>query len=168
MRRVVVRRAANEVADHALASSLAEQAPLLLAAARLLTRDDADARDLVQATLEIALRKAAELRDPTAAPAWLLTIQMREAFRMRRRLGRAVSLRFGPSEPITPAPDADAIALRAALSRLSPRVRAAIVLHHMAGLSVAEVAKALGVSPNTVKTQLRLGLAGLRELLADD
>jgi DNA-directed RNA polymerase specialized sigma24 family protein len=35
-------------------------------------------------------------------------------------------------------------------------------------LSVAEVAEAMGTSPNTVKTQLRLGLARLREVLGDD
>lgn len=168
MRRVVVRHPRTGVAADALATSFAEHTPPLLAAARLLTRDDADARDLVQATLEIALRKASPLRDPAAAPAWLLTIQMREAFRMRRRLARVLPFRFGPFEPIAPAPDADAIALWSALIRLSPRVRAAIVLHHMAGLSVAETAVALGVSPNAIKTQLRVGLARLRELLGDD
>jgi DNA-directed RNA polymerase specialized sigma24 family protein len=38
----------------------------------------------------------------------------------------------------------------------------------MAGLSVADVAAGLGVSPNTVKTQLRIGLANLRRSLSDD
>lgn len=38
----------------------------------------------------------------------------------------------------------------------------------MAGLPVAEVAAALGVSPNTVKTQLKVGLARLREALDDE
>lgn len=60
------------------------------------------------------------------------------------------------------------VAVRDALRSLSPRVRAAVVLHHMAGLPVAEVAAALGVSPNTVKTQLKVGLARLREVLDDD
>ena len=37
----------------------------------------------------------------------------------------------------------------------------------MAGLSVAETATALGVSENTVKSQLKTGLARLREALGD-
>lgn len=170
MKPVIARRDLGGAAPDALASTFIEHASLLLAAARLLTRNDADARDLVQATLEIALRNAADLRDPQAAPAWLLTIQAREAFRLRRRLTRLVPLGLGPTglEPVVAAPDAESVALRSALGRLSPRVRAAIVLHHMAGLTVAEVADALGVSPNTVKTQLRQGLARLRELLSDD
>lgn len=168
MKPVVARRDLGSEAPDALASTFIEHASLLLAAARLLTRNDADARDLVQATLEIAIRNAADLRDPQAAPAWLLTIQAREAFRLRRRLARLIPLGATGLEAVAPAPDADSVTLRWALGQLSPRVRAAIVLHHMAGLSVAEVAGAVGVSPNTVKTQLRHGLARLRELLSDD
>ena len=67
-----------------------------------------------------------------------------------------------------PAAHPDAVAIREALKGLSPRVRAAIVLHHMAGLPVAEVVVALGVSQNTIKTQLRTGLARLRQVLGDD
>ena len=47
-------------------------------------------------------------------------------------------------------------------------MRAAVVLHHMVGLPVRDAASALGVSENTVKTQLRTGLARLREALEDD
>lgn len=57
------------------------------------------------------------------------------------------------------------VAVRHALRRLPPRTRTAVVLHHMAGLSVSETAAAPKVSENTVKSQLRLGLARLREEL---
>ncbi len=60
------------------------------------------------------------------------------------------------------------LAVRAALAQLSPLVRAVVVLHHMVGLSVREVADVVGTSENTVKTQLRTGLARLREVLGDD
>jgi len=46
-------------------------------------------------------------------------------------------------------------------------MRAAIALHHLSGLSVAETARALGVSENTVKSQLKTGLGRLREELRD-
>ena len=161
-----------ETADvAAFGQALQREAATLLAAARAITLDDAEAADIVQATFELALRHRASLRDPAAIRGWLLTIQTREAFRLRRRLSRFVRL-----DPIvdlgtphaTPPADADQIAVREALRSLTPKVRAAVVLHHMAGLPVAEVAEALGVSPNTVKTQLRTGLARLREVLGDD
>ncbi|MBA2253860.1 MAG: sigma-70 family RNA polymerase sigma factor [Chloroflexi bacterium] len=152
-----------------LGERLLVHAPVLLAAARSMTLDEAEAQDLVQTTLEIGLRHADQLRDPRALRPWLLTIEAREAFRLTRRLRRLVRLdRTVHQLAAAGDPLADRVAVRRALADLPPRTRAAIVLHHMAGLSVAETSKALGTSGNTVKTQLRLGLARLRELLADD
>ena len=48
------------------------------------------------------------------------------------------------------------------------RVRAAIALHYLEGYSVRETAAALGVSENTIKTQLKTGLSRLREELRDE
>jgi RNA polymerase sigma-70 factor (ECF subfamily) len=143
-------------------------APTLLAAARYLVRSEADALDLVQTTLEIAVRQRAQLRDPARLRAWLLAIEAREAFRLRRRLRGLVSLDGGTvlEVPAPGGPSDDDLELRAAVARLPQRMRAAVVLHHMAGLSVAETAAAMAVSENTAKTLLRLGLAKLREVLA--
>lgn len=52
-----------------------------------------------------------------------------------------------------------------ALLRLSPAVRAAIVLRHVDGLSVAEVAEALDRPEGTIKAQVHRGLRELRALL---
>jgi RNA polymerase sigma-70 factor (ECF subfamily) len=152
-----------------LGAALERQAPMLLAAARALLRNEADARDLVQTTLEIASRKASDLRDPSALRAWLLAIQLREAFRLRRRIARLVRIspeivEISPS----PGPDADVIALHTALAKLPTRARAAVVLHYFADLSVADVARAMGISENTTKGHLKAGLAHLREELRDD
>jgi RNA polymerase sigma-70 factor, ECF subfamily len=147
---------------------LVAMAPTLLAAARYLVRSETDAADLVQATLEIAVRRRSQLRDPARLRAWLLAIQTREAFRLRRRLRSLVSLDGGGvlEVPAPGGPSDDDLAVRAAVGRLPQRMRAAVVLHHMAGLSVAQTAEAMRVSENTVKTLLRLGLAKLREVLA--
>ena len=152
----------------ALVAELDAHGPLLLAAARLITLDPAEAEDLVQTTFEIALRRLDDLRDPRALGAWLLTIQTREAFRVVRRLRRLVSLDARvaeiPSQGVDLAQRTD---MRRALGRLPPRTRAAIALHHLAGLSVADTARALGVTENTVKSQLKTGLGRLREELRD-
>jgi RNA polymerase sigma-70 factor (ECF subfamily) len=52
--------------------------------------------------------------------------------------------------------------LAVALLRLKPAVRAAIVLRHVDGLSVAETAEALGRPEGTIKAQVHRGLRDLR------
>ena len=86
-------RVATERDDGAVRDGdLVALAPVLLAAARYLVRSEPDAADLVQATLEIAVRHRDQLRDPSRLRAWLLAIETREAFRLRRRLRSLVSL----------------------------------------------------------------------------
>ncbi|MFI5258127.1 MAG: RNA polymerase sigma factor [Candidatus Limnocylindrales bacterium] len=151
-----------------LSAALERQAPILLAAARAVVRNEADARDLVQTTLEIAWRRSSDLQDPAALRAWLLTIQIREAFRLRRRLARFVH--FDPNIVDLGAaagPEPDVIALRTALRRLPPRARAAVALHYLVGLPVAEVARVMAISENTAKGHLKIGLARLRQELGD-
>jgi RNA polymerase sigma-70 factor (ECF subfamily) len=152
----------------ALVAALANHGPALLALARFLVRDEAEARDLVQQTLEIALRHLGDLRDPAKLGPWLTTIEAREAMRTRRRLLRFVRLDAVIREiPTVAGPEEQTMALRDALRRLPSRVRTAVVLHHMAGLSIEETAAAMSVSPNTIKSELKTGLRRLREMLDD-
>lgn len=152
-----------------LGAALERHAPVLLATARALVRNEHDARDLVQTTLEIATRRASDLRGPSALRSWLLAIQVREAWRLRRRLARFVRMTPDVIEiSISPAPDADVIALRAALPKLPPRARSAVVLYCLADLSVADVARAMGISEYTTKGHLKAALARLREELGDE
>jgi RNA polymerase sigma factor (sigma-70 family) len=146
------------------ALELARWAPELLAVARYLCRSDSEAHDLVQTTLEIGLRRLHQLRDPGRLRAWLISIETREASRWRRRVQRFISLETTVRD--LAAPDSSferQVAIRDAVWRLPARTRTAVVLHHMAGLSVSETASAMKVSENTVKSQLRVGLARLRE-----
>lgn len=151
-----------------LSARLAPLRPDLLAVARSIVLDDDEAQDIVQATLEIALRRAGELRSPDSLLPWLLRIETREAFRLTRRARRIVRLGW---RPVPERGDASvsqfSVEVRDALGRLPARTRAAIVLHYMADLPVAVTAQALGVTENTVKTQLKRGLALLREELRD-
>jgi len=138
---------------------------LLLALAHAITPDWSEAEDIVQSTFEIALRNAARLREPAAAKAWLIRIETREALRLRRRLRRFVSLDTHVEE-MRDAPDREgSLDVRRAIMKLPPRARAALLLHHYFGLSVDETSAALGVSPNTTKTQLRRSLASVRKEL---
>jgi RNA polymerase sigma factor (sigma-70 family) len=158
---------ADPRARDTLVAELYEHGPMLLAAARVITLDLDEAEDLVQTTFEIALRRIDALREPRALRAWLLTIQTREAFRVVRRLRRLVRFDGHVGEIAAGGTDlARNLDVRRALG-LPRRTRAAIALHHLAGLTVPETALALGVSQNTIKTQLKTGLARLREELRD-
>ena len=151
-----------------LGAAFEREAPVLLAAARAITSDRSEAEDLVQTTFELAIRRVHQLRDPNALRAWLLTIQTREAFRTIRRLRRTLRVSGGvPEGSVAPLAMADHIAIRDALRALPPRMRAAIVLHHMVGMTVPQVAQAVGRSENTIKSQLKDGLTRLREALDD-
>ena len=54
------------------------------------------------------------------------------------------------------------------LARLTPMQRAAVVRRYVEGMPVAEVARSLGRSPQTVKTHLRLARGKLRRFLRED
>ena len=157
--------AAREVS----AELLSVHAAGLLVAARSIVFDESEAQDLVQATMEIALRKLDSLRDPAALRSWLYVILTREAFRAVRRLRRFVSLEgpgimelaLGERDP------AERLAIESALRSLPRRMRASVVLRYMVGLSVKECAEAMSVSENTVKTLLRLGIDRMRNELSD-
>ena len=134
-----------------------------------MTHDEAEAQDLVQTTFERALKAAPTIRDPQAIRAWLLTAETREALRVVRRLRRTTRLDPEVHElPVGGPEDSEAAELDRALARLSPPIRAAVVLHHMVGLSVRETAAALGANQNTAKAHIARGLARLRELLDED
>jgi RNA polymerase sigma-70 factor (ECF subfamily) len=144
--------------------AIAAYHPELLALARLLVGQDADARDLVQDTVETAIRHWASLRDPSRLRSWLVTIEARLARRGRRRLWRFLRLDHGDQE--TTSDDSEEVtAVRIALRRLPRRMRAAVVLHHMVGLSVDETAGAMAVSSNTIKSELKEGLRRMREMM---
>lgn len=54
------------------------------------------------------------------------------------------------------------------LADLSPRLRAAVVLRHVDGLSYAEIAEALGAPEGTVKAQVHRSLQQLRRVLESE
>ena len=154
----------------ALEELVAEHYDRLLRAAVLICHDRTDAEDAVQIALERAWRHGQSLRDPDRFPAWLHRIVMRESIRLEhRRRGLISRWLSSPREiavELPPEGDRD-LDLRATLHDLSPEQRAALVLHYVAGYSVAETAELSGVSLETARSRLRLGRGRLRAALGD-
>jgi RNA polymerase sigma-70 factor (sigma-E family) len=86
---------------------------------------------------------------------------------LRRALVEArYRARSRPEDAYSPEASDDALVLWAATLKLPPRQRAVLVLRYREDLSVAAVARLLGIPDGTVKTLARRGLARLRDELA--
>lgn len=151
-----------------LESLVAQHYERLLRVAVLICRERADGEDAVQLALERAWRHGADLRDPDRLPAWLRRIVVREAIRIEgRKRGLLARWFVAPREIAVVAQrssDRD-LELRQALDGLPPGHRAAIVLHHLEGYSVAETAEVLGVPLETARSRLRTARERLRDAL---
>jgi RNA polymerase sigma-70 factor (ECF subfamily) len=159
-----LRRGRPEVLDDLLRSYGHD----LHAVAYTILRDRSAAEDVVADTLLIALDKGDQLRDDSALRPWLLRIATNRALRHRHRGARIVELEVIDGMAAPAGPDAEELTtLWNAVAALAPRMRAAVVLRYYLDLSVDDVAAALEVSPNTVKTQLKSALARLRAALAE-
>ncbi|RYC03831.1 hypothetical protein EUA94_21465 [Nocardioides zhouii] len=86
----------------------------------------------------------------------------------RRRRWREETADVLP-ESLADAPDHDElVAVRSALAGLAPRRRPVLVLRYYEGLSEAEIAQHVSISPGTVKSHARDGLARMRTVLPRD
>lgn len=150
----------------ALERLLDEYGRLLQGVAFHVLRSHADAEEVVIDTMVTAWERIGSLRDPAALRPWLLRIAARHALaRRRRKAVPSTPLLEGASVATADEADPDRLALADALTNLPPRMRACLSLHYHAGLSVAETADTLGISPNTVKFHLKSGLERLRTAL---
>ena len=132
--------------------------PDLVRFAFWLARDRAVAEDVVQETLIRAWKSRDELKEPSAARPWLLTIVRREHARLyeRKRLPTVdVDQVEALGDPAL-ASDGDVGLedLRRAILQLPDEYREPLVLQVLGGLSTAEIAKELALTQPAVLTRL--------------
>ena len=141
----------------------------LHAIAHLVLRDPDLAQDAVQEALVRCWRQLPKLRDPQRFDGWLYRILMRtvaDEYRRRHRLEASIqTLRVEPAQADGTADRADRDQLERGFRRLSLDHRAVVVLHHYVGLSLPEVAEALGISPGTAKSRHHYAMRALRAAL---
>jgi len=128
----------------------------------------ADAQDCVQEAYARAWQRWDQVSEHASPEAWLRTVAWRIAASRWRKVknGVAAMARHGPPSH-APEPSPDNVALVAALKQIPEAQRRAIVLHHLGGLSVEEVATEMQVATGTIKARLSRGRAALAELLRD-
>lgn len=125
------------------------------------------AEDCFQETFLAALRAYPRLDDARNLRGWLLTIAHRKAIDFHRARGRrplpVAEVPEVAEENGAPEPDER---LWAAVGALPPKQRAAVALRYGSDLPHAEIAAALGCSPEAARRSLHEGLKRLRKELA--
>ena len=136
--------------------------------------NDADASDATQETFVAVWRQLPSLRDVDRFDAWLQRIAVNAARMVLRSQRRRRVREIGASE--VPAIEAraahgeldDASVLDRALRTLSVEQRAILVLHHLEGRSVKELATVLEIPVGTAKTRLFAARRALSRALASE
>jgi RNA polymerase sigma-70 factor (sigma-E family) len=153
--------------DDEFTEYVAARLPWLGRVAYLLCQDRHRAEDLVQAAIT---RLYVHWRRASAADnldGYMHTVLVR-VYLSEQSTAWSRRVRLLPALPDDMAGMADLDAdldLRAALTLLAPRQRAAIVLRYYCDLSVDQTAAILGCSAGTVKSQTARGLDALRRLV---
>ena len=146
--------------------------PRFLGHAYRLTGERELARDIVQEAWLDIFRGLSRLDDAAAFPAWgfrIVTRRAADAIRsaQRRRRHNDAARHEAAVNGVENMPETDGALMIGpishALAALPKEQRAAIALHYLEEMSIADVAKAMGVPPGTVKTRL---LHGRRKLKA--
>jgi RNA polymerase sigma-70 factor (ECF subfamily) len=146
--------------------------PALYRVARLITGSREEAEDAVQEVFVGLVRARRSLAAVANLRAYLFAALRRAAARRAADRGR---LRAVPIESVPEPAVAEssglglepAAALEQALRELPPEQRELVVLKIDGGLTFAEVADVLGISPNTAASRYRYALAKLRASLED-
>jgi RNA polymerase sigma-70 factor (ECF subfamily) len=136
-------------------------------------RDAMRAQDAVQQAFLLAWRELPRLRDPERFGPWLHRLLVNACYEELRRNRRwSANIRVlpvdGPSGPDPMVSVDDRDALDRAFARLTPQHRAVFVLHHHAGLPLAEIADIVGAPVGTVKSRLYHATRTLRGAIVVD
>lgn len=159
---------------HAYAILMRRYNQRLYRVAWALTRDAAEAEDVVQESWVRAFQRLGQVTDPERFRAWLTRVVVNEALHRRRQNLRRESLTDPEAEMMTDE-DPESLAaqrelrpvLEAAVSSLPDVLRVVFVLREVEGMAVADIADSLGIQEATVKTRAFRARELLRNRLCD-
>ena len=161
--------------DALVALLFEQEGAALVRLARLFTDDRNAAEDLVQEAFIRLHKSAHRIRSQDKAAAYLRSIVINLARDHNRR--GMMSLRHQEAVPAGSTPEApedhlllneEQMRLLDEVRELSPRQRDCLLLRFYLELSEREIAEVLSISPNSVKTHCRRGLASLRETIGGE
>ena len=149
--------------------------PAVLRLALGLLNDLADAEEVTQDAFVYALRNLGRFDARRSAfRTWLFTIAISRCRNKRRRkwlpqlplewLAAEREASAAPERVVEAALERRGVRRQmwAALQKLSPRLREAVVLRYLGGLHYKEIGQAVGCHPKTAESRVRLGLEAMR------
>ena len=158
--------------SHAAFTALVERhGPMVHAVSMRVLSNHHDAEDVTQAAFLALAREAAKLGRQPSVAGWLHTVSRRLSLDVRKsRESRQRREQAAMNESSNSTPDATLSAgfrreLDAALDRLPDRYRQPLVLFHLEGASLDEVARRLDLQPSTLRTRLSRARDMLRQIL---
>ncbi|GIJ78682.1 RNA polymerase sigma-70 factor, ECF subfamily [Micromonospora phaseoli] len=129
----------------------------------------ADAEDAVAEAYARAWDRWSTVRECDSPEAWVRRVAYRLAVSAwRKTVNRLRAHRREIAGQQVEASGVDHVAVVSALRRIPADQRRVVVLHHLVGLSVAEIAVEVDANANTVKTWLARGRRALAAHLTDD
>ena len=160
----------NEAPDPAFMAGLIEAVPRLRAYAMSLIYNMDRADDLVQETMLKAWDKRANFEPGTNLHAWLFTILRNQLYSEHRKRVREVEDVDGShaTSLIALPEQVDRLEVQdmlAALNKLRPDQREALLLVSVQGMSYEDAAAVIGIASGTVKSRVNRGRTRLAELL---
>lgn len=146
----------------------------VFATALRLLGDRGEARDVAQEAFLRAFEKLGQFRPGRSFGPWVCAIAAnlaRDHLRSPLRRWFKVGTDDAPEastegEPVDLDQGDRDRRMQAALLQLKPKLREAVVLRYVSGLSVEEVGEALGIGESAAKMRCKRGLERLREILA--
>lgn len=147
-----------------LVDAMMQHVPSMLRMGRRLTKNDAEAEDLVQETLARAMQRGHELRDATRLRGWLLAIERAVFLNSVRGLRPRLEVLDGGLSPARKEPVGDlerellasslSDELSHALDALPEEQREALWLREVEELTYEEIAEVQGCPVGTVRSRL--------------
>lgn len=154
---------------------LRELLPRVRNLVRYFVRGDAEVDDIAQEALLNVLRGAGSYRGEGNVRSWADRIVVRTVFAhlRRARLAAARHVEYTPDiAPVSEHDNGQSFMARRravrALDAVPEDQREVLVMHHVLGLSVREIADETGTPFETVRSRLRLGMARLRSALGSE
>lgn len=131
------------------------------------TRSHADAEDVTQEVMLKLIAHAAEIRSESHLKAWLIRVTVNQSISLFRSAWHRLTLPL--EEQTLSAPSAENYAeLDDALRTLRPNLRVVVHLFYYEHMSVAEIADALQLHPEAVKSRLHRARKALKIELTDE
>ncbi len=161
---------------------IADYAEMVYRVCYRILQDPADAEDAMQETFITVYRNIDSFRGDARLSSWLYRVATNASLSLlrtrKRKRGLNVSLETDDGEELPIADETSALPealvlrdedlqlLREGMDAMSPKLRAALVLYELEGLSMKETADALGISESAAKLRVHRGRIFLRNYLA--